>query len=122
MRQTSSAYRRMVRWLPPAARIPRRRSASEYERETAIACRASASVYRGPDVLTIRTLVRSTDGNAFIGERGFEPRPPGPKPGVQRQLHHSPARAESVSGALHYQLLSSPSGSSSDVRTSSLSP
>src|ERR671938_765904 len=86
MRQTSSTYRRIVRWLPPAGRIPKRRNVSEYDSEAATAARASSSEYLG----IRRTLVRRSDGNC-IGERGFEPRPPGPKPGVQRRLHHSPA-------------------------------
>src|SRR3954454_14349450 len=68
MRHTSSAYRRRVRWLPPAARIPSRRSASEYVRDAAIAARACASVYRGP-ILTMRTLVRSSDGTLDWGAR-----------------------------------------------------
>src|SRR3954452_14335251 len=39
-----------------------------------------------------RTLVRSPDGNRRIGERGVEPRPPGPKPGV-RASYTTPQQA-----------------------------
>src|SRR3954468_23102112 len=47
MPQTST-YLRRVTWLPPAARIPSRRSASVYDMDAATASRACASEYLGP--------------------------------------------------------------------------
>lgn len=44
-----------------------------YDRDAAIAARASASEYRGPDVATTRTLVRSADGNTGLGSEDSNP-------------------------------------------------
>src|SRR4051812_46253857 len=102
--------------------MPSRRSASEYDRDAAIAARASASVYRGPAVPTMRTLVRSPDGTPDWGARI---RTPASRTKTWRATPATPlpsARRKRIPRAPRYTSSSGKSGSSSEVRTESLSP
>src|SRR3954453_15220659 len=95
----SFTYFRSVRWFPPAARIPTRRSASVYDIESATACRASASLYRGHRGGIANTCSRmdrtdlqlgSPDSNRVLMGQSH--------PG--RQLPHSPMLRDGTTAAV----------------------
>ena len=124
IRQISSTYLRTVRWLPPAARRPRRRRTSAYDRDAATAARTC--ILGVPGTVCHEANTSSPDGRKS-GHWGGRTRTPDWASKVPVFASYTtPHRSRSVSAPALYPARrypsSSASGSSSDVSKLSASP